>query len=78
MPASLIEAANAELGAVDILVANAGAGTKTAWCDVILDLWNTTFAINATRTVPAGTARFIGDDRAGVWRNPVHLVGRHS
>lgn len=47
VPAALVHAA-AELGGVDVLVANAGAGTQTAWADVTLEQWNTTFAINTT------------------------------
>ena len=47
-PARLIEQANSELGAVDILVANAGTATVTGWQNIDLELWNTTLAINLT------------------------------
>ncbi|MDX1875461.1 SDR family NAD(P)-dependent oxidoreductase [Mycolicibacterium sp. 120266] len=47
VPAALVHAA-AELGGVDMLIANAGAGVQTAWTDVTLEQWNTTFAINTT------------------------------
>lgn len=48
VPARLIEQARTKLGPIDILVANAGAGAKTAWSDVTLEQWNNTFAINTT------------------------------
>jgi 3-oxoacyl-[acyl-carrier protein] reductase len=48
VPAALMEAANATLGHVDILIANAGTGAMTAWPDVTLEQWNTTFAVNTT------------------------------
>lgn len=48
VPAALVDGAVAAFGRVDILVANAGAGAKTAWPDVTLEQWNTTFAINTT------------------------------
>jgi 3-oxoacyl-[acyl-carrier protein] reductase len=47
-PDQLIEAAIAQLGEVDILVANAGAAPLRAWEDIDLDEWNTTLAVNLT------------------------------
>jgi 3-oxoacyl-[acyl-carrier protein] reductase len=47
-PARLVEQANSELGAVDILVANAGTATVTGWQNIDLELWNTTLAVNLT------------------------------
>lgn len=63
----LADAAVAEFGAVDVLVANAGSAPQTSWEDVDLDLWNTTLAINLTapflltqRLLPAMVQRSFG------------------
>jgi len=48
VPAALVDAATSALGRVDVLVANAGAGSKTAWPEVTLQQWNETFAVNTT------------------------------
>ena len=59
-PAALVDAVEAQLGPVDILVANAGAGETRALEDVDLATWDETIAVNlrapfllAQRTVPA-------------------------
>jgi 3-oxoacyl-[acyl-carrier protein] reductase len=38
----------AEVGPVDVLVANAGLGRRTAWDEVDDDMWERTFAVNVT------------------------------
>jgi 3-oxoacyl-[acyl-carrier protein] reductase len=48
VPARVVEQATAELGGVDVLVANAGTGTVTSWQDIDLELWNNTLAVNLT------------------------------
>jgi 3-oxoacyl-[acyl-carrier protein] reductase len=47
-PAALAEHANAELGAVDVLVANAGMADVKGWRNVDLMAWNDTLAVNLT------------------------------
>jgi 3-oxoacyl-[acyl-carrier protein] reductase len=47
---TLIEQVNGNVGPIDVLVANAGTGTQTAWDEVDDDLWATTFAVNVTAT----------------------------
>jgi 3-oxoacyl-[acyl-carrier protein] reductase len=47
-PARLVAQANSELGAVDILVANAGTADVKPWQDIDLDAWNTTLVVNLT------------------------------
>jgi 3-oxoacyl-[acyl-carrier protein] reductase len=47
-PARLVDTAEAELGTVDILVANAGAATITGWRNLDVESWNTTLAVNLT------------------------------
>jgi 3-oxoacyl-[acyl-carrier protein] reductase len=66
-PARLVEQAEQELGAVDILIANAGIGKMTDWRDIDLDTWHSTLAINLTapfllaqRVVPAMVQRGFG------------------
>lgn len=44
----LVERAERELGPLDLLVANAGTGVRTAWDAVDLDLWQRTLAVNLT------------------------------
>lgn len=44
--AATVEATRAELGSVDVLVANAGVGQKLSWDQVELDLWDETMAVN--------------------------------
>lgn len=44
----LIEAVLADIGPIDVLVANAGVGSQRHWEDVDDELWETTFAVNVT------------------------------
>jgi 3-oxoacyl-[acyl-carrier protein] reductase len=48
VPGALVDQATEQLGCVDVLVANAGVGTQTAWEEVDLDQWNRTLAVNLT------------------------------
>jgi 3-oxoacyl-[acyl-carrier protein] reductase len=48
VPSQLVESAQRELGAVDILIANAGTATRSDYPDIDLDLWNSTLAVNLT------------------------------
>ena len=47
-PGRLVARATAELGGVDILVANAGTADVKGWQNIDLESWNTTLAINLT------------------------------
>jgi 3-oxoacyl-[acyl-carrier protein] reductase len=47
-PAILIERAVAELGQVDLLIANAGTADIRGWQNTDLEAWNTTLAVNLT------------------------------
>lgn len=47
-PAALVAAAEAELGAVDVLVANAGTADVKGWRNIDLAAWNHTLAVNLT------------------------------
>jgi len=47
-PAELVARAEAELGAVDVLVANAGAADIRGWRNIDLASWNATLAVNLT------------------------------
>jgi 3-oxoacyl-[acyl-carrier protein] reductase len=47
-PVRLVAQANSELGAVDILVANAGTADVKDWQDIDLESWNATLAVNLT------------------------------
>jgi 3-oxoacyl-[acyl-carrier protein] reductase len=46
VPAHLVAETERQLGPVDVLVANAGAGEQQQWSDVDLALWDRTMAIN--------------------------------
>jgi 3-oxoacyl-[acyl-carrier protein] reductase len=46
--ATLVERAETELGAIDILVANAGTAHQTDWQNIDLDLWHKTLMVNLT------------------------------
>jgi 3-oxoacyl-[acyl-carrier protein] reductase len=48
VPARLVEQARDALGAVDVLVANAGMGQQLPWDDVEPDVWAQTLAVNLT------------------------------
>jgi 3-oxoacyl-[acyl-carrier protein] reductase len=43
---SLVATVTADIGPIDVLVANAGVGQQAAWEDVDEDLWDRTFAVN--------------------------------
>lgn len=45
---ALVERVTADLGPVDLLIANAGLGEKVAWDEVDDDLWARTLAVNTT------------------------------
>lgn len=47
-PAELVARAEAELGGVDVLVANAGAADIRGWRNIDLTSWNATLAVNLT------------------------------
>ena len=47
-PAELVARAEAELGGVDVLVANAGAADIRGWRNIDLASWNATLAVNLT------------------------------
>ncbi|MCP9270661.1 SDR family NAD(P)-dependent oxidoreductase [Mycolicibacterium arenosum] len=47
-PAALVAAAEAELGPVDVLVANAGTADVKGWRKIDLESWNATLAVNLT------------------------------
>lgn len=47
-PAALVAAAEAELGAVDVLVANAGTADVKGWRNIDLAAWNHTLSVNLT------------------------------
>ena len=47
-PAALVENATAELGGVDLLVANAGTADIKDWQNIDLASWNATLAVNLT------------------------------
>jgi 3-oxoacyl-[acyl-carrier protein] reductase len=47
-PARLVAQANADLGSIDILVANAGTADIKGWQDIDLESWDTTLAVNLT------------------------------
>lgn len=47
-PATLVAAAEAELGPVDVLVANAGIADVKGWQNIDLASWNATVAVNLT------------------------------
>lgn len=47
-PAALVAAAEAELGPVDVLVANAGTADVKGWRNIDLESWNATLAVNLT------------------------------
>lgn len=46
VPARLLERTRDELGAVDILIPNAGVGKQLSWDEVDADTWDTTMAVN--------------------------------
>ncbi|GAB2985781.1 SDR family NAD(P)-dependent oxidoreductase [Amycolatopsis acidiphila] len=46
VPGRLVERTRDELGAVDVLVPNAGVGKQLAWDEVDVDTWDTTMAVN--------------------------------
>ncbi len=46
VPERLVRETASELGACDILIANAGVGTRLAWEDVDLDAWNQAVDVN--------------------------------
>jgi 3-oxoacyl-[acyl-carrier protein] reductase len=48
VPADLVSQTIAQLGALDILFANAGIGQKLTWDKVDLDIWQQTLAVNLT------------------------------
>ncbi len=48
VPADLVRRTTEELGAPDVLVANAGTGIQAAWAEVDLELWLNTLAVNLT------------------------------
>jgi 3-oxoacyl-[acyl-carrier protein] reductase len=48
VPADLVRRTAEELGAPDVLVANAGTGTQAVWAEVDLQLWQHTLAVNLT------------------------------
>jgi 3-oxoacyl-[acyl-carrier protein] reductase len=48
VPAELVTQTVGQLGAVDVLFANAGVGEKLAWDEVGLDTWQHTLAVNLT------------------------------
>jgi 3-oxoacyl-[acyl-carrier protein] reductase len=67
VPERMVEQAESQLGPVDILVANAGLGTRRAWDEVDSDLWDTTMAVNvrapfflAQRVLPGMVERGFG------------------
>jgi 3-oxoacyl-[acyl-carrier protein] reductase len=47
-PARLVAQANADLGSIGILVANAGTADIKGWQDIDLESWDTTLAVNLT------------------------------
>ena len=47
-PAELVARAVGELGAVDLLIANAGTAEIRGWQNIDLDSWNATLAVNLT------------------------------
>jgi 3-oxoacyl-[acyl-carrier protein] reductase len=49
-PAALVTAAEAELGSIDILVANAGVGVSRPWQQVDPGLWDETLTVNLSAT----------------------------
>lgn len=66
-PAELVARAVGELGAVDLLIANAGTAEIRGWQNIDLDTWNATLAINLTapfllaqRVLPAMIERRFG------------------
>jgi len=48
VPADLVSQTIEQLGALDVLVANAGIGQKLSWDEVDLDTWQQTLAVNLT------------------------------
>jgi 3-oxoacyl-[acyl-carrier protein] reductase len=48
VPAELVTRTVEQLGALDVLFANAGVGEKLAWDEVSLDTWQHTLAVNLT------------------------------
>jgi 3-oxoacyl-[acyl-carrier protein] reductase len=67
VPTRLIDRAEADLGAIDVLVANAGHGVQRSWDAVDPVLWDTTMAVNARapffmaqRVLPGMAARGFG------------------
>lgn len=47
-PAALVRTAERELGAVDLLIANAGTADIRGWQNIDLESWNATLAVNLT------------------------------
>ncbi len=67
VPAQLVEQTIAALGAVDVLVPNAGTGRQVPWADVDAGLWTETLAVNlvapglmVSAAVPGMVARGFG------------------
>jgi 3-oxoacyl-[acyl-carrier protein] reductase len=63
----LIDTVTANIGPIDVLVANAGVGQQASWDEVTDDLWARTFAVNVTATwqmtqavIPGMVARSFG------------------
>jgi 3-oxoacyl-[acyl-carrier protein] reductase len=48
VPAELVTRTVGQLGALDVLFANAGVGEKLAWDELNLDTWQHTLAVNLT------------------------------
>lgn len=46
VPAQLVAETERQLGPIEVLVANAGAGEQREWPDVDVDLWDRTIAVN--------------------------------
>jgi 3-oxoacyl-[acyl-carrier protein] reductase len=65
---ALVEAVTADVGLLDVLVANAGVGRRVAWDEVDDELWEETLAVNLTASWQLARAALPGMVQRGFGR----------